>query len=110
MPFKKKIYHHTDGAGVSFDNLVLDEVNQIVDDKRISKFVVKKVDMSDIANCPSFPDIDTFNDLDSQLRAGVPLKRVNTNVLHQDDVAEVNSLCESVIDNVELVKSNENEN
>ena len=70
----------------------------------------RTVDMSDIASCPAFPDIDSFNDLDSQLRAGVPLKRVNTNVLHQDDVAEVNSLCESVINNVELVKSNENEN
>lgn len=108
MPFKKKIYRHIDGSGVPFVQMVSEQktlrsddgVNSVVD-------VVKKIDVSDSVNFPKFPDVDTFNDLESQINAGIPLTRVNTSVLVNDDVAEINRELDNSLDSNPLNTSND---
>lgn len=108
MPFKKKIYRHIDGAGVSFVQMVCEQKNLRSDDGITSTVdVVKKIDVSDPANLPKFPDVDSFNDLESQINAGVPLTRVNTSVIVNDDVAEVNRELDNSIDSNPLNTSND---
>lgn len=109
MPFKKKIYRAIDGAGVPFMQIQVEEKESLVKGNKVVTQTTSNVDVSDPINHPSFPDPQTFNDLETQLRAGVPLTQVNTCVLHHTDVAEFNNEIENVIESDPLnTENNEN--
>lgn len=109
MPFKKKIYRAIDGAGVPFIQTQVEEKESLVKGNKVVTQITSNVDVSDPINQPSFPDPKTFNDLEAQLRAGVPLTQVNTRVLQHTDVAEFNNEIENVIESDPLnTENNEN--
>lgn len=108
MPFKKKVIREVGVGAVPFIQMDLEEKESLVKGERVVTNVTKYVDVSDPINHPVFPDRELFNDLESQLKAGVPLSRVNTQVIHAD-AAEVNAELENSIENDPL-KPVENEN
>ena len=108
MPFKKKIYRDTGVGGVPFFQADLIESDSLVKGESVTTLVTTQIDVCDPVNQPTYPDRDLFNDLESQLKAGVPMSRVNTQVL-QSDSSEVNAELENLIENDPL-KPIENEN
>lgn len=91
----KKILHGAGGCPVTHLHEVESTVEQ---DGSIVSFVdTKYIDACDPVNNPSFPDPDEFNNLGLLLASGVPLKAVNTKVIANYDVADVNEHLESLI-------------
>lgn len=91
MCFKKKIYRHGQSSCPVY-GASIKEVVHVDDESGVKSTTIETVviDYADSSNYTSYPDVSKFNDLESQLKSGVPLKQVNTQVIHNDDVAEIN--------------------
>lgn len=74
------------------------QTTSIVDGVSYDSIELHKRNIFDESTLPSYPDPNTFNDLQSLISSGVPLESVNTSVIHDTDVSEINARLESQID------------
>lgn len=62
---------------------------------------VKTVDLNDPSSNISFPDPKVYNDLESMIASGINPQYVNTVMLHDENINELNNIAESVLPNEE---------
>lgn len=104
--FKKKIFRSHSSCSLPVVLPIVSTSVRLDDEHKSLYSETTYLDVTDPANYPVYPDVDEYNDLGAILASGLTPSRVNTCVIHDSSVSEL----ENLIEDSNILNTSNNEN